>query len=140
MGWLADWLAHGFSEPFALLSRPSPSRAPFNLARRIAAFFLFTTFQRKLPSSLGEKSLVRVFSQGVSYLGVRTAPCVGGGSPRSRAVPEHRGREEIKKEIVSSRCFKLPFITTHKPDRALASPTSGHLVPPMGCDATTTPG
>lgn len=24
--------------------------------------------------------------------------------------------EEIKKEIVSSRCFKLPFITTHKPD------------------------
>lgn len=24
-------------------------------------------------------------------------------------------RREIKKEIVSSRCFKLPFITTHKP-------------------------
>lgn len=40
--------------------------------------------------------------------------------------------EEIKKEIVSSRCFKLPFITTHKPEtRAEKSyARSGHLVPP----------
>lgn len=35
--------------------------------------------------------------------------CSGGPSAESIG-------EEIKKEIVSSRCFKLPFITTHKPD------------------------
>lgn len=35
---------------------------------------------------------------------------------------EPRG-EQIKKEIVSSRCFKLPFITTHKPGRVLQQPS-----------------
>lgn len=35
---------------------------------------------------------------------------------------ESRG-EQIKKEIVSSRCFKLPFITKHKPGRILQRPS-----------------
>lgn len=57
----------------------------------------------------------------------------------ARARAESIG-EEIKKEIVSSRCFKLPFITTHKPDLGSLLPpppprppplgSRGHLVPP----------
>lgn len=51
-------------------------------------------------------------------------------------------RREIKKEIVSSRCFKLPFITTHKPKeprrsslarkerKVLGLYSSGHLARP----------
>lgn len=54
----------------------------------------------------------------------------GPGAPLERE--EASEGEEIKKEIVSSRCFKLPFITTHKPGQAPEKwPTSGHLVPPM---------
>lgn len=37
---------------------------------------------------------------------------------KRRREVETESREEIKKEIVSSRCFKLPFITTHKAERA----------------------
>lgn len=70
------------------------------------------------------------------YVYIYIYTCVCGARPSARAFVVGllllSIGEEIKKEIVSSRCFKLPFITTHKPEtRAEKSyARSGHLVPP----------
>lgn len=87
-----------------LSSSPSLYQGSPHLARDTAREILspFTTHQENYPSAAVPRACAR--------LGVECR-----WSLDAARATEHR-REEIKKEIVSSRCFKLPFITTHKPD------------------------
>lgn len=94
---------------------------------------------REDPTLLGAEAPFRVFARHISvvlyvYTYIRVFAVFGRARARAFVVGLLLLSigEEIKKEIVSSRCFKLPFITTHKPEtRAEKSyARSGHLVPP----------